>query len=241
MSGNRDWIQVVYWIAVIVVSAATTVGIIYKASATLLKAIAFVKGVMSKTVKKIKKLAVVIPWIIILMVAMTVTYVVVTKATARLIAVVYCEHWKAPHDMETQLPDMGVQDLCSMYTVKIRNESGRVTKNSVMSIPTANYIAVAKGKDRVEYKDAETISLPPLQDGRGIDLRAWATCKANRPNAERVLITHDRGPAARLDVRIPVRTSARWVNRHIRIVWVCLLTFVGAASVYIGKRLISQK
>ena len=215
-----------YWIAGIVVLAATVWGI-SKMSGRISKA---VKRVMDKTVERTAR------WVLVAACALVLTLVVAREAPG-LVAVVDCVHWKAPDAVATGLTTIDVRDWCSMYTISLRTDSPIGVRNPTLKLPDACYIEVKKDNVKKIHQDQEVVSLPSLPSGEQIDIKAWATCKADRPNAERVRITHLGGRPARLDVRKPARALAQWVNQHVYIAWGCIGVAVYAVLAVVTKGL----
>ncbi len=173
-------------------------------------------------------------WAFLTVFVLVLTLVRTTDARG-LVAVVDLVHWTVPNAVARGLTTIDVRDWCSMYTISLRTNSPKGVKNPKLMLPEAHYIEVTKDNVKKTYKDLETVSLPPLPNGEQIDIKAWATCKADRSNAERVRITHLGGRQARLDVRKPVTALAQWVNQYVYIAWGCIGVAICAVFAVVKK------
>lgn len=160
-------------------------------------------------------------WALLTVFVLVLTLVRTTEARG-LVAVVDLAHWKHPDAVARGLTTIDGRDLCSMYSIGLRTNSSKGVKKPMLMIPEAHFIEVTKDNVKEIYQDQEILPLPSLRNGEQIDITAWATCKAERPNAERVRITHLGGRPAHLDIRNPVTALAQLVNQHVYIVWSCI-------------------
>jgi hypothetical protein len=160
-----------------------------------------------------------------------------TTEARDLVAVVDLVHWRSPDAVARELTTIDVRDWCSMYTITLRANNSEGVRKSTLKLPEPCYVEVKKGNLKENYRNHKIITLPSLPNGEQIDIKAWATCKAKRPNAKCVRITHLGGRPARLDVRAPVRTLAQLVNQHLYIAWVCIGVTICAVLVIGGKLL----
>lgn len=216
-----------YWIAVIVALAAT-VWAISKMSGPISKA---VKRTIDKTVEKTVEKAY---WVLVSACALVLIFVVATPAPG-LVAIVDCVHWKSPDAVARGLATINVRDWCSMYNIGLRTNNVEGVEKSTLKLPEACLIEVKKDNVKETHKDQEIVLLPSLAFGEQIDIKAWATCKADRPNAKRVRITHLGGRPAQLDVRTPVRALAQWLNQHVYIAWGCIGVTICAVLAVVRK------
>ena len=165
--------------------------------------------------------------------------VMIKESTKPLIADVNCVCWKAPQTLVTKAKLEDANNLCSMYTVNIYNKDKYATEETQMSIQRALYWEVAwkddKGPQKREYSGNELISLPDIQSGRNVNVKAWATCKAARPSKKEIQITQKRSYPARLNVITPVRASVQFLDQLISRTPIYFLVFFGIAliSIYI--------
>lgn len=126
------------------------------------------------------------------------------------VAIVDCTHWSAPTKVAdyTKMASIDVQNWCSMYTINLQTKNSKGVEKPKLKVPNAHYIEVWKDNSVVDsHTNKETVILPPLCDGERIEIKAWATCKANRQNAEQVLITYMGMRKAHIDVKNP-----KWIK-----------------------------
>lgn len=221
---------------------------------TLLKIIAFVMLVIASwaiyevirqisgtlldaIIKIVKILFIGSPKVLLFAFILFLSFTFSVEAKPDLVAVVNCEHWKAPHVIESEVTTMDVRHWCSMYSIYLHNNKPGDVNKPVLWIPDASCIEVKQnGKTEKTYENASMIPLPSLPSGTHIDIKAWATCKANRPNAERIRIIYKGNRAARIDVRKPVLYIFQWLSQYSHIVYGCIGLVVCAVCIIIRRR-----